>query len=127
MTERHHETDDEATEASNTFLDRAGRRISRLFGHVSLTMGTEFFSAIGSLTMPIGVVASIATANPVPFMIAAIPSALGWSIGWQGVKNASFFEKSAYLGIKAAATFFPTALTIGLSMASTFLGMRKRQ
>lgn len=123
----------EATAASNNWLSKAKNKVARLMGHTALTVGGEFWTALGSISIPLGILLSVLTGNPIPAILSTAPSAIGTTIGWQGVKHGSNAEKATYLGIKGATTgaaFLPGwgPLLAGLaSAASTAIGMRHRK
>jgi len=138
MSEAAHGTEaahgNEATHASKGFLDTVKDKTTRWLGHGAIAAGGEFFVNLGSATVAVGTMASVASGNPIPLALGLIPTAIGTTIEWQtALKYAGVKEKMAFWGAKIAATgaqlFAPAYATIasGMSAASALIGMRHRK
>lgn len=137
----------EVTRASNNWLKKLGNKVTRLAGHVGLTIPAEFFTDVGAafttagLTMTVGnmmvTAGNITNAiGPVGTAFGLVSSFIGARIGWEGAKHAGGAERTAYTTIKALmplaalSVFISPSLPfvfMGISAASTLLAMRHRK
>ena len=127
--ENHNEA---ATQASDGWLNKAGRWTWKWAKNTALTVGSAFFMGVGATYMAPAIVAAEA-GSFFPLAVAGAASAAGYVIGREGVRHGRLLEQTTHGILYAAHTFAGyiapayQAITGTLAKLATFIGMRHRK